>query len=236
MKKQEIQNHIHRIDSHLVEMSACLVRDTEVISQIIEVFQRKAKKAQRQLPPNKIQLVKQCFESQLQIVASLQDIIDEIHTVRNINRLLQKELAPKSKQDSLMGYSSISYSQYMGEIANLCVAQLKHIRKKYKERLGKIQEALAPIRGDREIINTLHFFILSSTQEFQNFQALADKTTLLYGELAFMAPDRSYDENDFWNLRVILRLILNRLNCKEQRGIIHELFPHWKLDTLALES
>lgn len=236
MKKQEIQRHIHLIDTHLVEMSACLVRDMEVIAQIIQVFQRKTKKAQRQLSPAKIALVQQCFDAQLHIVGSLQDIIDEIHTVKNINRLLAKELSPKQNQDSALNYSSISYSHYLGEIANLCVAQLKHIKKKYKAKLDQIQSVLSPIRNDREIINTLHFFILSSTQEYQNFQNWHTKTNLLYGELAFVAPERNYDENDFWNLRVILRLILNRLNCKEQRGIIQELFPHWKLDTLSIES
>lgn len=223
---------IRKIDQAIDKMSLAIEADIHESNILFNIYIHKAKKVAKR---DKTHTQKEKANKAIALFTSiiehkkLQDLIKQLQAIKDINALITKEISPrKFNQASL---SLLCYSAYINEIANLCVAQLRSVKCKYKDYLHETHDSLLPLWYDREIANSIDLFVFSVTKNYKNFEGIFQQIDIDYADLAFLASENRAELGDIWGLKVVLRMVANRFTCPEQHSILEHLFPSLKVET-----
>ncbi|WP_133259636.1 hypothetical protein [Pseudochryseolinea flava] len=217
---------INEIDESIDLMTSVLQQEMRGLEQSFDLYLHRIRRHTGKVETKfeqKLHKASRVFEDAKKDSAQLAELIEPLQHIKQVNKMVR--FAMSSKEDLVNNVTS-----YIDSISNVCLGQIKYIKSRYERILDTIKVKITKLWLDRELAEKLKLILSVNHILYQKFEEAFHRAEVLYADFTIAIKCNKKDE--VFHRWIVLRMISNRLNSREEQQIINSLFPKWDSSSL----
>lgn len=147
-----------------------------------------------------------------------EDLVQLLMNIKEVNKMVR--FAHTGQESAML----IKIPTYMDTIANVCLAQLKHIKSTYSGILSCMRNDIMSLWMDRDVAKRVKLILFINHTRQNKFLKFFHKAEIMYADISLEAQQSN---EELLHQHIVLRMVSNRIHDLNGRQIIQTLFPEW---------